>query len=51
MGDEAVRYLILVAGFLSAIALPEAYADDASEGRNLFIKVGNDSWSGKFRRW
>ena len=38
MGDEAVRYFILVAGFLSAIALPEAYADDASEGRNLFIK-------------
>ena len=37
MGDEAVRYFILVAGFLLAFALPEAYADDASEGRNLFI--------------
>ncbi len=38
MGDEAVRHLILVAGLLLAIALPESYADDASDGRNLFIK-------------
>ena len=35
--DVTVRHLTLVAGLLSAFALPEAYADDASKGRNLFI--------------
>ncbi len=37
MGDVAVRHLILVAGFFLAFSSPKAYADDASDGRNLFI--------------
>ena len=37
-GGKSVRHLIPVAGFLLAIASLDAYADDASEGRNLFIK-------------
>jgi len=36
-GGELVRHLILVTGVLLAISLPKAYADDASDGRNLFI--------------